>query len=97
MDNFAQRFSNLLLLLGALYVLLLTIPFVPLIVSQEFPRWFYGNATRTVEIVFGIILGYLLRSNLRIAISVGILSAVYPLYGSVFYLIVSHLENLSNE
>jgi len=88
---------EVILLLVGLYILqviiLFTLPLVP-IDDLEIRMTILSNASWIGNIIFGLVILWLTRDKGLVAIPVGVLSTVLPVYGPIFYILTA-LQNKS--
>ena len=98
MSLLGNKLVEVILLLGGLFmlrvILLLAIPIAPGD-HMEIGMPILSSVSWTVNIIFGLVILWLMRDKGLAAIPVGVLAAVLPAYGSIFYLLTT-LQNKSN-
>ena len=93
----ADKLLEVIVLLVGLYFLQLIILFaVPLVPIDDLSirMKLISNASWIGNIIFGLLILWLTRDKGSVAISIGVLSIVTPLYGSIFYILTT-LQNRS--
>jgi isocitrate dehydrogenase kinase/phosphatase len=73
-----------------LYILQTILPFIlPLVINSnyELGMALVRNSGWIGNIIFGLAIFFLMKSKGLIAVSVGILSIVLPIYGPIFYIL----------
>ena len=98
MSLLGNKLLEVTLLLAGLYllrvILLLAIPLVPAD-EIEIDMNILSSVSWIVNTIFGLVVLWLMRDKGLAAIPVGVLAAVLPAYGSIFYLLTT-LQNKSN-
>ena len=93
----SDKLLEVIVLLVGLYLLqiiiLFSVPLVP-IDDLSIRMTLISNASWIGNIIFGLVILWLTRDKGSVAIAIGILSIVTPLYGSIFY-ILTMLQNRS--
>jgi hypothetical protein len=87
-----------LLLLGLSFLqptLVFTLPFILPIDNLELYRTLISNSYWISNVMFGIVILWLMRGKGFVAIPIGLLSIVLPPYGTIFYLLTI-LQNKSD-
>jgi len=60
--------------------------------DPELRTTFLSHASWIGNIIFGVVILWLMRDNGFVAISVGVLSIILPSYGAIFYILTT-LQN----